>query len=93
MGLFDKLKNVFIEEEEEDIPQTIVKQEEKKVEIKEVKPEIPVNKSVPVSDNTFSDRELLDTGEKFKFPIIFKKDMFFLAWSCSYILRRRGSIT
>lgn len=76
MGLFDKLKNVFIEEEEEDIPQTIVKQEEKKVEIKEVKPEIPVNKSVPVSDNTFSDRELLDTGEKFKFPIIFEEDDF-----------------
>lgn len=76
MGLFDKLKNVFIEEEEEDIPQTTVKQEEKKVEIKEVKPEIPVNKTVPVSDNTFSDRELLDTGEKFKFPIIFEEDDF-----------------
>lgn len=78
MGLFDKLKNVFIEEDEEEyVPPVVVKKEEKVV-IEQVKAEEPTPKkeTVPVNDNTFSDRELLDVSEKFKFPIIFEDDDF-----------------
>ena len=78
MGLFDKLKNVFIEEDEEEyVPPVVVKKE--KVEEKKEEPkieEVKVKETIPVSDNTFSDRELLDAGEKFKFPIIFEEDDF-----------------
>lgn len=70
MGLFDKLKNVFIEEDfEDDVP--VVKEE---VKVEEVKEEPKVEDTVP--DDTFSDRELVDTKEKFKFPIIFEDDDF-----------------
>lgn len=75
MGLFDKLKNVFIEEDEEEVI-PVVKKEEKKVERVEPEVEVKVKETVPVSDNTFSDRELLDTNERFKFPIIFEEDDF-----------------
>lgn len=76
MGLFDKLKNVFIEEEEEYVSQPTIKVEEKK-EVKIEPKEEPVIKEVPlVNDNTFSDRELLNNNEKFKFPIIFEEDDF-----------------
>ena len=78
MGLFDKLKNVFIEEDEEEyVPPVVIKKEEPKKEqpkIEEVQEK--VRETIPVSENTFSDRELLDTGEKFKFPIIFEEDDF-----------------
>lgn len=75
MGLFDKLKNVFIEEEEEEYtPPVVTKVEEKVTE--DTKVEVPVKETIPVSDNTFSDRELLDMSEKFKFPIIFEEDDF-----------------
>ena len=77
MGLFDKLKNVFIEEDfDEDIPK---EKEEKEIKVKEIKEEKVEPKEVvkdTVSDDTFSDRELLDTKEKFKFPIIFEDDDF-----------------
>ena len=71
MGLFDKLKNVFIEEDfEDDVP--VVKEE---VKVEEAKVEEPkIEDTVP--DDTFSDRELVDTKEKFKFPIIFEDDDF-----------------
>ena len=75
MGLFDKLKNVFIEEDEEEVI-PVVKKEEKKVERVEPEVEVKVKETIPVSDNTFSDRELLDTSDKFKFPIIFEEDDF-----------------
>lgn len=76
MGLFDKLKNVFIEEDEEEyVPPVITKKEEVKVE-EPKKEEIKIKETIPVSDNTFSDRELLDSSEKFKFPIIFEEDDF-----------------
>lgn len=75
MGLFDKLKNVFIEEDFEEEPVTPKKEETveppKIKEVEEVKEEEP-----KVSEDTFSDRELLDTKEKFKFPIIFEDDDF-----------------
>lgn len=77
MGLFDKLKNVFIEEDEEEyVPPVITKKEEVKVEEPKKEEEIKVKETSLVSENTFSDRELLDTGEKFKFPIIFEDDDF-----------------
>jgi len=76
MGLFDKLKNVFIEEEFEEETPVVVRQEEKVVEKIEEKEEPVVKESIPLNDNTFSDRELLDTKEKFKFPIIFEEDDF-----------------
>ena len=73
MGLFDKLKNVFIEEdfEEEVVPP---KKEEVKEEPKIEK--IEVKKEEVVNEDTFSDRELFDTKEKFKFPVIFEDDDF-----------------
>ena len=73
MGLFDKLKNVFIEEdfEEEVVPP---KKEEVKEEPKVEK--IEVKKEEVVNEDTFSDRELFDTKEKFKFPVIFEDDDF-----------------
>lgn len=74
MGLFDKLKTVFIEEDEEEVI-PVVKKEEKKLE-KEPEVEVKPKETIPVNDNTFSDRELLDTSDKFKFPIIFEEDDF-----------------
>lgn len=74
MGLFDKLKTVFIEEDEEEVI-PVLKKEEKKVE-KEPEVEVKPKETIPVSDNTFSDRELLDASDKFKFPIIFEEDDF-----------------
>lgn len=78
MGLFDKLKTVFIEEEEEEyVPPVVVKKEEPKKEqpkIEEV--QIKPRETISVSENTFSDRDLLDSSEKFKFPIIFEEDDF-----------------
>ena len=76
MGLFDKLKNVFIDEEEEEIIPQITKIEETKEEKSEIKIETPPKEKIPVSENTFSDRELIDVSEKFKFPIIFEEDDF-----------------
>ena len=76
MGLFDKLKNVFLEDDfDEDIP--VVKEEKKEVKKTEEKieePKVEV-RNVPL-DNTFSDRELLEPKEKFKFPVIFEEEDF-----------------
>lgn len=71
MGLFDKLKNVFIEEEfEDDIPI-------KKEEVVE-KPKIEKVEEVSAKEihkETFSEREI-EPKEKFKFPIIFEEEDF-----------------
>lgn len=79
MGLFDKLKNVFIEEDFDDddveVEKTKKPAAKPEVKIEEIKEE-PKEKNDFVSDDTFSDRELLDTKEKFKFPIIFEEDDF-----------------
>ena len=87
MGLFDKLKNVFLEEDfdDDDVPvvkKEKVKEEEKIEKVEETKNEKveefkeEVKETIPVNDNTFSDRELLNTKEKFKFPIIFEDEDF-----------------
>lgn len=72
MGLFDKLKNIFIEDEEvvEDVIPTI-----KKIEPVVEEKELP-KVEVPVATKTIGDRELTDTNPKFKFPIIFEDDDF-----------------
>ncbi len=75
MGLFDKLKNVFIEEDEEEFERDIVKKEEVRVEAPKIE-EVKVKEELVSVENTFSDRELLDNNEKFKFPIIFEDDDF-----------------
>lgn len=75
MGLFDKLKNVFIEEDFDEVPKTKKNDEKPEIKIEEVK-EKKVEVKDFVSDDTFSDRELVDTKEKFKFPIIFEDDDF-----------------
>lgn len=67
MGLFDKLKNVFIEEEEvesepEEKPNKQEKLEEEKIE--------------PIKEDIVSDRDLIDTNQNFKFPIIFEEEDF-----------------
>lgn len=76
MGLFDKLKNVFIEDE-------IIEQDEVVTDVvkENVKEEVVPNTSideVPKHDDVdeISDRSLVDTKENFKFPIIFEEDDF-----------------
>ena len=75
MGLFDKLKNIFIEEEaiEDEAISNIKPIVEEKIEIDEVKDETT---KIPVDENTMSDRSLIDTNQNFKFPIIFEDDDF-----------------
>lgn len=75
MGLFDKLKNIFIEDEFDEEPISVPKKIEKleNIEIKENVIEKEKPKDI---ENTFSDRELLESNEKFKFPIIFEDDDF-----------------
>ena len=68
MGLFDKLKNVFVEDDfEDDLPVEEEKVVEPKIEKVEVHEELPIE--------TFSEREV-DSKEKFKFPIIFEDEDF-----------------
>lgn len=77
MGLFDKLKNVFIEEDiEEEIVPTLKKEEKVVEKVEPPKEEVVIKETIPLNDDTFSDRELLDTNQKFKFPIIFEEDDF-----------------
>lgn len=77
MGLFDKLKNIFIEEELVDeghipvINKPIEKVEEKVVEV----PKAEIEPKIEETD-IISDRNLIDTNQKFKFPIIFEDDDF-----------------
>lgn len=73
MGLFDKLKNVFMEDDFEEEP---VKSVPKVEEIKKEEPVIQKReRELPVED-TFSDRELVNSKENFKFPIIFEDEDF-----------------
>ena len=73
MGLFDKLKNVFMEDEIDEEPVRSVPK------VEEIKKEEPViqkrERELPVED-TFSDRELVNSKENFKFPIIFEDEDF-----------------
>ena len=73
MGLFDKLKNVFMEDDIDEEPVRSVPK------VEEIKKEEPVIKKrereLPVED-TFSDRELVNSKENFKFPIIFEDEDF-----------------
>lgn len=75
MGLFDKLKNIFIEDEFDEEPISVPKKIEK-VENIEIKENIIEKEKPKDIENTFSDRELLESNEKFKFPIIFEDDDF-----------------
>ena len=73
MGLFDKLKNVFMED---DIDEEQVRSVTKVEEIKKEEPVIQKReRELPVED-TFSDRELVNSKENFKFPIIFEDEDF-----------------
>ena len=73
MGLFDKLKNVFMED---DIDEGPVRSVPKVEEIKKEEPVIQKReRELPVED-TFSDRELVNSKENFKFPIIFEDEDF-----------------
>ena len=80
MGLFDKLKNIFIEEELVDDTGTekevAIPPKKEEIEIKEIKNDAPVVKEVKEEVNEASDRSLVDTKENFKFPIIFEEDDF-----------------
>lgn len=77
MKLFDKLKNIFIEEElidnDEPISETVNIKEEK-IEVKEEN--VVKNTDLKTNTDSISDRSLLDTKENFKFPIIFEDDDF-----------------
>lgn len=75
MGLFDKLKNIFIEDEFDEEPISVPKKIEK-VENIEIKENVIEKEKTKDIENTFSDRELLESNEKFKFPIIFEDDDF-----------------
>jgi hypothetical protein len=73
MGLFDKLKNVFMEEDFDEEP---VKNVPKVEEIKNEEPVVKKReKEIPLED-TFSDRELVNSKDNFKFPIIFEDEDF-----------------
>ena len=73
MGLFDKLKNVFMED---DIDEEPVRSVPKVEEIKKEESVIQKReRELPVED-TFSDRELVNSKENFKFPIIFEDEDF-----------------
>ena len=80
MGLFDKLKNIFIEEELVDDTgaekEVTIPPKKEEIEIKEIKNDAPVVKEVKEEVNEASDRSLVDTKENFKFPIIFEEDDF-----------------
>lgn len=71
MGLFDKLKNVFMEDDFDEEP---VKSVPKVEEIKKEEPVIE-KRELKVED-TFSDRQLVNSKENFKFPIIFEDEDF-----------------
>ena len=73
MGLFDKLKNVFMED---DIDEEPVRSVPKVEEIKKEEPVIQKReRELPVED-TFSYREIVNSKENFKFPIIFEDEDF-----------------
>ena len=77
MGLFDKLKNIFIEEEEIESEESY-KSIPKKIEVKEETKNEEVVKEIPqiTKEDVVSDRDLIETNQKFKFPIIFEEDDF-----------------
>jgi hypothetical protein len=87
MGVFDKIKNLFTEEEEVEVPikkevkhveitspkREVVKEEVK--EIKEVRHEIPREKE-EIKRETVTDSVALNREEKFKFPVYFTDEDF-----------------
>lgn len=84
MGLFDKLKNVFMEDDFDEEETSEIKLPEKKVKIEEYeepkKEEKPVIKQIEAEEkpkvDPISDRDLFDTKDNFKFPIVFGDDDF-----------------
>lgn len=78
MGLFDKLKNVFIEDEiieQDDVAVKEVKTEKEPVK-EELKEEDSLKEVSKDNIDEVSDRSLVDTNQNFKFPIIFEEDDF-----------------
>lgn len=68
MGVFDKIKNLFYEEEIVEVPKENLKEEIKKVErVEEQKDEM---------DDIISERDLVKSETNFKFPIIFEDEDF-----------------
>ena len=75
MGLFDKLKNIFIEEEEdEEIP--VIKKEEVKVQQIKIEEEVLPKVEEVKKEEEIVDKGFVDTNQKFKFPVIFDDDDF-----------------
>lgn len=82
MGLVDKIKNFFYDEEEIEVKKPTVKEEPKKVAVaEEPKPKVEdePKKNQPVKGNVedaVSERELFRSEPTFKFPVIFEEDDF-----------------
>lgn len=76
MKLFDKLKNIFVEEElidEDNIP--VINKPSEVVEEKVIETAEKEISSIEIKDDIL-DRNLVDTNQKFKFPIIFEDEDF-----------------
>lgn len=82
MGLFDRIKNLFYEEEEIEVPKESLKVENKDSILKSKKSskrkeseikEVPSKENV---DDIVSERELFKSESTFKFPIIFEEEDF-----------------
>src|SRR5574344_1939260 len=80
MGLFDKLKNIFIEEEMVEDDSSVQNSDGKTLTKDEIFDEEKTDTNVFVTDlpkvDDISDRSLVDTKDNFKFPIIFEDDDF-----------------
>lgn len=72
MGILNKIKNLFYEEEE--LQQVTSKQPETKKEL-ELKEKAPIESKKEV-DEVVSERDLLKTDPTFKFPVIFEDEDF-----------------
>ena len=70
MGLLDKVKNLFTEEIEEELP---IKKEVKHIEIPNPKKEIMKEEKIEEEEKkeVISDSAVLNREERFKFPVYF----------------------
>ena len=74
MGLIEKLKNIFYDEEIVEVKDEPIVREEKKEEIRKPRiEEIQVQKEEKI-ENTYSERELFKSEPTFKFPVIDEDD-------------------